>query len=59
LEKSVENYFRVTVRTELVPQPFELASKFAVIIDFPIENQDHIAVVRYHRLVSRLKIDDL
>gem|GEM_PF-5824574 len=55
----MENYFRVTVRTELVPQPFELASKFAVIIDFPIENQDHIAVVRYHRLVSRLKIDDL
>src|SRR5271156_3702582 len=47
------------MRPEPVTLAFELRPQLDVIVNFPVENQDGIAIVADHRLIAARQIDNL
>ncbi len=47
----------VAVRGESVPPRLELVAELAVVVDLPVENDDHRAVLVGDRLIARLEVD--
>ncbi len=58
-QKRVQQNFRVAVATKLVACTGKFGAQFAVIINFPVENQNGVAVGTPTWLRSALEIDDL
>src|SRR5579872_4190052 len=50
---------RIALRAEPMPARNELLPDFAVIVDFPVEDERSIAVLAHHRLVAASEVDDL
>ena len=48
----------IALRAESMPSPFEPMPQFAVVVDFPVENQSHRCVFIGHRLSTCIEVDD-
>ena len=59
LQKRVQNGFRIAVGVEAVARFFQLGAEFQVVVDFAVEDDGRIAVVRLKRLVAGFQIENL
>ncbi len=57
-EKRAQDCLRIAVRVKLMTQLFQLSADFEVIVDFPIEHDDRIAVFRRNGLIAVLEIEN-
>ena len=54
----VDDHLGVAARVEHVPEGLQLRNQFLVVVDLPVEDHDHRAVLVVERLLTRGDVDD-
>ena len=57
-EKGVQHGFGVGVRNETVAERFQLGAQFQVVVDFAVEDDHGIAIVRKDGLVAAFEVNN-